>query len=143
MEPNDRTVHRPGEPAPGGVSDLLRGIADDVKAIFKDEAALAREELGRTAKVVGADAAAIVLAGIVALIGFGFLCTAAVVALEPLIDSLAIRLVLMAVVYLALGGGVAAYFAKKLQRDVAPTLRRTAHEAKHTITVLKEELRNV
>src|SRR5512143_3440503 len=96
------TVINPNQPAEsaGRVGDLLHRITDDVKMIAKDEIELAKNEIGHTAKVAAGDGAVVVLGGFVALIGFAMLCSAAVVALGPVIPSLALRLVLMAFVYL-------------------------------------------
>ena len=126
----------------GGVGDLLRGIVDDVKTIAKDEAALTRIEVGKSLKSGAADAGAIVLAGIVALIGLGLLCVAAVVALDAVIASLAIRLVIMAAIYMVVGGAVAATFVKKLKGDLMPDLTIPTHEAKATIANAREALRH-
>ncbi|HSD86801.1 MAG TPA: hypothetical protein VLB44_04775, partial [Kofleriaceae bacterium] len=82
----------------------------------------------------------IVLGGIVALIGLAMLCTSAVVALAPVIPSLALRLVLMAFIFLIGGGVVAAVFAKKLGHDGKPDLGVVAYEAKRTIAGAKESL---
>ena len=124
------------------VTDLLRGIVDDLKTIARDEAALARLEVSRSMKRTAADTAAIVLAGIVALIGFGMLCVSAVIALEPVIASLTVRLLLMAAVYLVLGGVVAAAFAKKLKRDVAPDMSTVRYEARSTVANMKAAVRH-
>lgn len=124
----------------GRVGDLLHRITDDVKMIAKDEVELAKNEIGHTARVAAGEAAIIVLGGIVALIGFAMLCTAVVVALAPVITSLALRLVLMAVIYLIGGGIVAGVFAKKLGHDIKPDLGVPAYEAKRTIAGAKESL---
>ena len=122
------------------LGDVVRRIGDDVKTIAGDELQLAKLELTRAMKVAAGDAAAIVLGGIVALIGFAMLCTAAVVALEPVISSLALRLVLMSLVYLIGGGVVAGVFAKKLGHDIKPDMAVPAYEAKRTVAGVKESL---
>src|SRR5262245_5316491 len=85
------------------VGELLHRITDDVRTIARDELELVKGELGITAKVAAGEAAAIVLGGLVALIGLGMLCVAAVAALGAVISSLALRLVLMAAVYMIVG----------------------------------------
>ena len=65
-------------------------------------AELARMELERTAKSAAADAAVVLLGGIVALIGLGLLCLVAVAALEAVIEPLWLRLLIMSLVYLAI-----------------------------------------
>ncbi len=122
------------------VGDLLHRVADDVKVIAKDEIELAKAEITNTARKAAADAAVIVLGGIVALIGFGLLCLAAVAALEPVIHALSVRLLLMAFVYLIGGGIVAGVFAKRLGHDAKPDLKVPGYEAKRTIAGAKEAL---
>lgn len=123
-----------------GIGDLLHRITDDVKTIARDEVDLAKAEIGRHAKLAAGEAAVIVLGGIVALIGFAMLCTAAVVALGTWIPSLAIRLLLFAAVYLVGGGVLAGAFAKRLSTDIKPDLGVAAYEAKRTIAGAKESL---
>jgi uncharacterized membrane protein YqjE len=132
-------------PAPNGesnakVGDLLHRITDDVKTIAKNEVELARIEIENTAKGAAADAAVILLGGIVALIGLGLLCVVVVVALAPVIPQLWLRLLIMAVVYLALGGSVAGVFAQKLKRDIKPNLDLPAREAQQTVEAIKDGL---
>jgi hypothetical protein len=124
---------------PSKVGGLIRDIADDVKTIAKDEVELAKIEVSRGVRAAALDAAAIVLAGVVALIGLGMLCVAAVVALEPVIAPLWLRLVIMAVIYLAAGGSVAGVFVKRLRDDV-PRLEHTRTEAARTVKTIREEL---
>jgi len=133
------TTNQPAE-SNGRVGELLHRITDDVKTIARDEIDLAKAEIAKHAKVAAGEAAAIVLGGIVALIGFAMLCTAVVVALAPVIASLALRLVIMAAVYLVLGGVVAGAFAKRLSTDIKPDLAVPAYEAKSTIAGAKESL---
>ena len=132
-------MSNPTSQAPG-IGDLLHRITDDVKTIARDELELAKAEVGKHAKLAAGEAALIVLGGIVALIGFAMLCTAIVVALAPVIASLAVRLVIMAGVYLVIGGVVAGAFAKRLTTDIKPDLAVAAYEAKRTIAGAKESL---
>ncbi|MBV8762556.1 MAG: phage holin family protein [Deltaproteobacteria bacterium] len=124
----------------GRVGELLHRITDDVKTIAHDEIELVKEELAHTAKAAAVDAAVILLAGIVALIGVGMLCVCAVVALAPIIHSLALRLLLMAIVYLVGGGAVAASIGVRMKRDIVPDLKVAAYEAKSTVAGAKEAL---
>lgn len=122
------------------VGDLLHRITDDVKTIAKDEIELAKHELGVTAKQAALESAAIVLGGIVALIGFGMLCVTAVVALAGVIPPLWARMLIMAIIYLVAGGAIAGIFVKRLKDDIKPDLSLPAYEAKRTITGVKETL---
>jgi hypothetical protein len=125
-----------------GIGDLLSRITDDLKVLAKDELELAKGEVTSHAKTAAGEAAVIVLGGIVALIGLGMLCAAAVAALEPIIPALSLRLLLMAAVYLVAGGIVAGTFAKKLKKDIVPDTTVAAYEAKRTIAGIKHQLTN-
>ena len=127
-------------PPAHGAGEILHRIADDVKTIARDEVELVSGELAHSAKVAANEAAIVVLGGIVALIGFGLLCVAAVVGLAPLIGSLAVRLVVMAAVYLVIGGAIAGTLAAKLRRDAVPNLSLAIDEAKHTAQDIKHAL---
>lgn len=140
MNTNQQKQTSNGEPN-GRVGELLHRITDDVKTIARNEVDLARIELERTAKSAAGDAAVIVLGGIVALIGLGLLCTVAVVALEGLISPLWLRLLIMAVIYLAIGAIVAGVFARKLKDDVKPDLDLPKREAQQTVDAIKDGLR--
>lgn len=141
MQKNDgRTTQPNAEPA-GNVSRLVHRITDDVKTIASDEVELAKGELAHTARTAATEAAVVLLGGIVALIGLGLLCLVAVAALEPLISPLWLRLLIMAVVYLAIGGVVAGVFAKRLKKDAVPDLSAPVSEAKRSVGNIKEGLR--
>jgi hypothetical protein len=123
-----------------GVGELIFRIADDVKTIARNEIELVAQELAHTAKRSANDAAIVVLGGIVALIGFGLLCLSAVVALAPVISSLALRLLVMALVYLAAGGAVAGALAVRLKRNAVPDLSLALTEARLTLEDVKHGL---
>jgi len=122
----------------GRVGELLHRITDDVKTIAHDEIELVRTEVQHTVKTAAVEAAVILLGGIVALIGVGMLCVCAVVALAPVIASLALRLLLMSIVYLVVGGAVAASVGVRMKRDMVPDLKVASYEAKNTIAGVKE-----
>jgi hypothetical protein len=124
------------------VGDLLHRISDDIKVLAKDELELVKGEVQHTAKTAAFEAAVIVLGGIVALIGLGMLCAAAVAALEPVIPALSLRLLLMAAVYLVAGGVVAGSFAKRLGKDIKPDTTIASYEAQRTIAGVKHTLQS-
>ena len=129
-----------GQEEPRRLAELLQQITDDLKTIARDEVELLRLELADTARAAAADAAFIFLGGIVALFGLGFLCGAAVVALEPVIAPLWLRLLIMGIVYIAIGGGVGVVFARRLKRDAVPDLDAPAGHAKRTVDSVRERL---
>jgi len=123
------------------IGDLLHRITDDVKTIASNEVELAKLEIGRTAKRAVADTAVVLFGAIIALIGLTMLAIVAVVALEPVIPALWLRLLIMSIVYLAIGGGIAVVFGKKLGHDIKPNLDLPVREAQQTVDAIKEGLR--
>ncbi len=124
-----------------GVGGLVQRIGGDLKAIAEDQLALARLELIDGLKEPLADAVAIVLGGVLAIIGLGLACATAVVALEPLIEPLWARMLIMSVVYMACGAIVAGVYIKQLRSD-APSMARTKREASRTVEAIKAEVTN-
>ena len=124
----------------GRVGELVHRITDDVKTLARDEIELARNEIDHSAKLAATEAAVILLGAIVALIGLGMLCVVVVVALAPLIPQLWLRLLIMAGVYLVIGGVVAMTFGKRLKRDIVPDLKPARYEAKRTIAGIKNTI---
>src|SRR3569833_4221172 len=99
---------------PPKVGDLLKHIGDDVKTIAVSELELARTKLGSYLEQTVMKAAAMILGAFVALVGLAMLCVVVVVALAPEIPPLWLRQRIMAVIYLAVGGGATYLFAKKM-----------------------------
>ena len=121
------------------LGDLIHRITDDLKVIAQDEIALARLELSEGLKAPAMDAAAIVVGGVFGLIAFGLLCVTVVVAIEPIIPHLWLRMLIMSGVYFVIGGIIAGYFIQRLRSDAPPQLSRTVHEARRTAETLKKE----
>lgn len=136
----DRYPSMPADNGGRGVGDLVHRITDDLKVLAKDELELVKGEIQHTAKTAAFEGAVIVLGGIVALIGLGMLCAAAVAGLAGVIPSLALRLLLMAAVYIVVGGVVAGSFAKRLSKDIKPDTTVAGYEAKRTIEGVKAQL---
>lgn len=113
--------------------DLIRRISEDLRTITRDEIELLRGEARRVARSAAADGAAVVFGGVVALIGLALLCLAAVAALAPVLPSLALRLLVMGVVYLGIGGSLAASFALRLRRRAVPNVAVPVREARATL----------
>jgi uncharacterized membrane protein YqjE len=122
------------------VAELARRAAGDLKILARDELELARLEFSKSLRTALADGAAMVLGGVIALIGFALLCMTAVVALAPWVPSLALRMAIMSAVYLVVGGMFASVFMKRLRRDLPPELRRAREEARRTVQAVREEV---
>jgi hypothetical protein len=125
---------------PAKVGELLKHIGEDVKTIAISELELARTKLGNYLEQTVMKAAAMILGAFVALLGFGMLCVVVVVALEPVIPALWLRLLLMAVLYMGIGGGAAYLFAKKMAN--APNLENEVDEVGQTIDKVSEGLQH-
>ncbi|MFT3696374.1 MAG: phage holin family protein [Kofleriaceae bacterium] len=96
------------------VGDLLKHIGDDMKTIAVSELELSRYKLTGYLDKIVAKASVMIMSAFVALVGFAMLCVTAVVALYPVIPQLWLRLLIMSFVFIAVGGGAATIFAKKL-----------------------------
>jgi len=122
------------------IGELLHDIGEDVKTIASDEVELARNELANRIRAGLTEVAIMVIGALVAVIGFAFLCVVTVVAVEPVIHSLALRLLIMAMLYLVGGGMLAGEFAKRLRKDAVPDLTPVVREAKETVAAVEEGL---
>lgn len=142
MDYHQKSPASVGDTDGGNVGSLIRRINDDLQTIARDEVSLARIELTKTIKLAASEAAAVLLAGMVAVVGLAMLCVAAVPALAPVIEPLWLRMVIMAAVYMALGGGVAAFFAKRFKQDATPDFGEVKKHAQRTVQTVREGLRH-
>jgi hypothetical protein len=133
-----------GEPedTPGIISTLLGRITEDLKAIGRDEIALARAEITGKLKSAALDLLVMVLCGVIVIIALAFLSVAAVDALGAVITPLWARLLIGAVIYLALSAALLFGYAAKLRRDLKPSPPAAVKQAKATVEAVKEELRH-
>lgn len=136
----DEQTETRGPEQPAEVGALMRRIGDGLKTIAEDEVKLARLELLEEIKKPLASAGAIVLGGVIALFGIGLLCTTVVVALEPIVPALWLRMVIMSVVYFAAGWVVMQIYMKRFQVEATPSLPRAKREAKATVEAVKSEI---
>jgi hypothetical protein len=123
---------------PAKVGELLKHIGDDVKTIAVSELELGRTKLANYLERTVLKAAVMILSAIVALVGFAMLCMVAVVALEPVIPALWLRLLLMSFVFIAVGGSAAYIFAKKMLGG--PNLANEVDEVGQTIDKVSDGL---
>jgi hypothetical protein len=127
------------KPEPEPMTELVRRISDDLSTIAKDVVALGRIEITHDLRATLADVGGIVLGGVVVLIALGLLCSGVVVALEPLVASLAARMFIMAGVYAVLGLVVAGIYIKRMKGDSigAPRAKR---EVIDTAQAIREQV---
>ena len=105
-------------PEPPKVAELLGDIGRDVKTIAVDELELARRKLT----------------------AFMEQLVIKVVALAPVIPALWVRLLVMAVVYIAIGGGTAVLFGRRLASMRGPDLGKQYAEIGETIKAVERGL---
>ena len=122
------------------IPELVQRIARDLRGVARDELRLAQLELTQTVKHAATAALAILLGSVVVLIGLALAFVAAVPALGALIGPLWLRLLIVALAYIVLGGAVVAVFVKRLQREAKPNLTKVKHRAQATVLALKEGL---
>ena len=123
------------------LTDLAKRVGDDLSTLAKDHFELARIELATGAKKAVVDGAAVLLGGVVALIGLAMLCVTLVVAAEPILAPLWLRLFLGALVYLAIGGSLCYGFIRRLRGEPLG-LERSRHEVRRTVQALREQVHN-
>ncbi len=123
---------------PPGVGELLKNIGEDVKTIAMSELELGRAKLGKYLEQTVLKASVMILSAFVALVGFAMLCMVAVVALEPVIPALWLRLLVMSGVFIVAGGTCAYVFAKKTLGG--PDLANEVDEVGQTIDKVKQGL---
>lgn len=125
---------------PAKVGELLKHIGEDVKTIAVSELELARTKLGKYLEQTVMKAAAMILGAFVALVGFAMLCVVVVVALAPVIPALWMRLLIMAGIYMAVGGGAAFLFGRRMA--AAPDLDNEVDEVGQTIDKVSDGLQH-
>jgi hypothetical protein len=121
------------------VGQLLENIGHDMRTIASDEL-----EMGRTALVDRFEAiilriAVTLLAVIVGLVGFGMLCVTAVFALHGLIASLWLRMLIMSIVYIVVGGIAASIVSRRITRSDGD-IQHQIDEAHDTVNAIKRGL---
>lgn len=150
------TRPRPDVPDPAGarspsndrpLGELFRALSRDASALVRQEFALARAELRQNVRAIARDTVLVVLGGVVALLGLLVLLAALVVAVGDLMgDRYALGALVVGLVLLALGGGLAILGAKKAtQTPLAPeetlaTLRDTGDWARTEATEFRAAL---
>lgn len=124
------------------VADVIRDIGHDMKTIAMDELELSRREVTSFIERIILKASAALLGAFVALIGLGMLCIVAVVALEPVLPALWLRLLLMSLLYLAIGGGMAVLFIRRMGAMHGPDLQKQISEIGETADAVSNGIKH-
>lgn len=121
------------------VGQLVASIGQDMRTIATDEL-----EMGRTALVERLEAivlriAVVLISVIVGLIGFAMLCVTVVFALHGLIAALWLRMLIMSVVYIAVGGVIARVASRHITRGDGD-IQHQIDEAHDTMNAVRKGL---
>lgn len=110
-----------GDPEARPLAELASDLARDAARLFRQEVALARTELGRTARILARGAGWLVGGGVTAAAGALSLAAFLVVLLGSLIGSYWLAALIVGVVLILAGGALAYAGARRLREDrVAP-----------------------
>jgi membrane protein len=136
------TRPRPGvpdapEPAERPLGELFRALSRDASSLLRAEFALARSEVKQNVRAVARDTVGAALGGFIALLGVLVLLAALVIAAGDLMgDRYALGALVVGVLLLAIGGGLAVLGVKKAggtplaPEDALATLRDTGNWAR-------------
>lgn len=123
---------------PPKVGELIKHIGEDMKTIATSELELGRRKMGQYLDRTIAKASVVILGAFVALVGFAMLCMVVVVLLEPVIPQLWLRLLIMAVLYIAIGGGASYLYGRRVLSG--PDLDNEVDEVGQTFDAIKAGL---
>ena len=127
---------------PPTATELLADIGRDLKTIAADELELTHSKLRQFLERLIVKAGVAVLGATVALIGLALLCMVVVVVLAPIIPALWLRLLLMAVVYIGLGGGATYVCARRILATDGPDLDKQISEIGETVDAIRQGLKH-
>ena len=119
-----------------GVGDAAKQVADHAKQLVSLEMELAALELKRKVANLGAGAALLVVGGVLALYGLGFVFATAAAGLDAVMPHWLSLLVVGLVLFLV-AGLLAFIGARRLQRGSPPVPEQAIEEAKLTTSALK------
>jgi uncharacterized membrane protein YqjE len=127
------------------VGDLFRQLAEDATTLIRQEVALGKAEIRETARELGRDAAKVGVAAALALLGALAATAFLIVALGDLLDNYWLSSLIVAVVFLSIGGILGRNAIKDVKsRDMKPartiqTLQADAQWAKSEVAEVKRE----
>jgi uncharacterized membrane protein YqjE len=113
------------------LGDLFRQLAEDSTTLIRQEIALAKSEMRETVRTVSRDIAMIAVGGVIALVGVLTLTAFLVLLLGALMANYWLAALIVGVVYLLIGGGLA--------YSNLNNLRKSELKPEHSIESLKED----
>jgi hypothetical protein len=134
------TSHVTGTHTSRSAAEVIGDIGRDVKTIAVNQLELTRVQLGDYMERLIIRAGVALLGAMVALIGLGMLCMVAVVALEGLIPPLWLRLLGMALLYIAVGATAAYAWGKRMTAMRGPEIEKQLAEIGDTVDAINNGL---
>ena len=129
-----------GEPDDTSVSELMKQLTEQTKALVRQEMRLAQAELKEKGKKVGIGAGMFGAGGLVAFFGAATLITATVLALSTALAGWLAALI-VALVLLAVAGGAALTGKKKIEQATPPLPEQAVETVKEDVEHVKERAR--
>lgn len=120
-----------------GLRSFVTQIGADLRTLAHDEVELARGEVQHMVRAAAIEAAGVIIGSFIAFVGLGLLCVTAVIAAEPLISSLVVRMLIMTAIYIVLGAVVAMVAARKMGRTMSNPMAQTTQQAKETVRTVR------
>jgi len=125
---------------PPNVGDLLKHVGDDLKMIATTELELTRNKVSQYLDRTLMRASVIIIGAFIALIGLAMLCVVAVLAMQPVIHLLWVRLLMMSGVYILVGGGAAWIYARRVASG--PDIDNEVEEVGQTFDAISNGLKS-
>ncbi len=125
---------------PPKVGDLLKHVGDDLKMIATTELELTRNKVSQYLDRTLMRASVIIIGAFIALIGLAMLCVVAVLAMQPVIHLLWVRLLMMSGVYILVGGGAAWIYARRVASG--PDIDNEVEEVGQTFDAISNGLKS-
>jgi hypothetical protein len=122
------------------VGQLVERLSEQATRLVRSEIALAKAELKEKAKHAGIGAGMLVVGGLLALYGLGFLFAAGMEGLATVMPVWLAALI-VGLVLVLVAGGLAFVGVKQLQRGVPPTPTTAVESIKEDVETIKKGVR--
>ena len=136
MPPDQPVTHREASADDASISELIQRLSEQTTRLARQEVELAKAEMTVKGKRLGIGAGAFGGAGLVALFGLGALTATAILLLATAVAPWLAALI-VAVVYLAVAGGLALIGKSKVESATPPLPERAVASVKQDVEQTK------
>jgi uncharacterized membrane protein YqjE len=123
------------------IGDLLKQLSQETTTLVRQELDLAKAEMAQKGKQAGLGAGMLGGAGVSVLLGLGVLTAAAIAALDTAMP-LWLAALIVALLWLAVAGGLALTGRKKVQQATPPVPEQTQESVKEDVEWAKTQARS-